>query len=162
MKAARAGRRAAVVAGALAVFAVPVAAAATPPSIVVENGVTQPVFGYTDAIRERVRVDAAFEDYVFEAGHQIGVVIVGSYAGYSSIADQTRANITVSGRFSKLLLPIVGGKKAALAAPLARHEGPVFRRPLRARSGCPDLNWGPLRPERSALPGCATPRARTG
>ncbi len=26
-------------------------------------------------------------------------------------------------------------------------------------SGCPDLNWGPLRPERSALPGCATPRA---
>src|SRR5262245_11819132 len=29
-------------------------------------------------------------------------------------------------------------------------------------SGCPDLNWGPLRPERSALPGCATPRASTG
>ena len=28
-------------------------------------------------------------------------------------------------------------------------------------SGCPDLNWGPLRPERSALPGCATPRADT-
>src|SRR5438309_4834361 len=27
------------------------------------------------------------------------------------------------------------------------------------KSGCPDLNWGPLRPERSALPGCATPRA---
>ncbi len=26
------------------------------------------------------------------------------------------------------------------------------------RSGCPDLNWGPLRPERSALPGCATAR----
>src|SRR6185312_3560117 len=30
------------------------------------------------------------------------------------------------------------------------------------RSGCPDLNWGPLRPERSALPGCATPRAVKG
>src|SRR5438445_10137405 len=28
-------------------------------------------------------------------------------------------------------------------------------------SGCPDLNWGPLRPERSALPGCATPRGGT-
>ena len=27
-------------------------------------------------------------------------------------------------------------------------------------SGCPDSNWGPLRPERSALPGCATPRER--
>ena len=29
------------------------------------------------------------------------------------------------------------------------------------QSGCPDLNWGPLRPERSALPGCATPREVT-
>ncbi len=29
-------------------------------------------------------------------------------------------------------------------------------------SGCPDSNWGPLRPERSALPGCATPRAGKG
>src|SRR5215210_2763712 len=29
---------------------------------------------------------------------------------------------------------------------------------LQVPSGCPDLNWGPLRPERSALPGCATPR----
>ena len=29
---------------------------------------------------------------------------------------------------------------------------------LLPQSGCPDSNWGPLRPERSALPGCATPR----
>jgi X-Pro dipeptidyl-peptidase len=34
-----------------------VAQAAEPPSIVVDNGVTQPVFGYDDAIRERVWVD---------------------------------------------------------------------------------------------------------
>jgi hypothetical protein len=60
-----------------AVAVPPVAAAAAPPSIVVENGVTQPVFRYA-AIRERVRPQ----------------------------------------RFSKLLLPIVGGKKAALAAGL--------------------------------------------
>src|SRR4051794_37587802 len=32
------------------------------------------------------------------------------------------------------------------------------RAPPATISGCPDLNWGPLRPERSALPGCATPR----
>jgi X-Pro dipeptidyl-peptidase len=56
------------------------------------------------------------EDYVFETGHQIAVILVGSYPSYSSLADQTRANITVSGRFSKILLPIVGGEKAALAA----------------------------------------------
>jgi X-Pro dipeptidyl-peptidase len=34
-----------------------VAQASEPPSIVVEDGVTQPVFGYDDAVRERVWVD---------------------------------------------------------------------------------------------------------
>ena len=34
------------------------------------------------------------------------------------------------------------------------------QRPATHQSGCPDSNWGPLRPERSALPGCATPRER--
>ena len=65
------------------------------------------------------------EDYVIPAGHQIGVVLVGSYSGYTASTAQDepngatpRANITVSGRFSKILLPIVGGKKAALAAGL--------------------------------------------
>jgi X-Pro dipeptidyl-peptidase len=42
-------------------FAVPTGASAQSPapSIAVENGVTQPVFGYADAIRERVWVDCA-------------------------------------------------------------------------------------------------------
>src|SRR5205085_4850544 len=35
------------------------------------------------------------------------------------------------------------------------------RRTAALTSGCPDSNWGPLRPERSALPGCATPRGAT-
>ena len=40
----------------------PTAAAALPNlGIVVENGVTQPVFGYADLIRERVRVEADFD-----------------------------------------------------------------------------------------------------
>src|SRR5947207_11315896 len=39
-----------------------------------------------------------------------------------------------------------------------REDGGGTKFP-REQSGCPDLNWGPLRPERSALPGCATPRA---
>ena len=34
------------------------------------------------------------EDYVFQAGHRIGVIIVGSYPQYSSQADQNRANIS--------------------------------------------------------------------
>ena len=59
------------------------------------------------------------------AGHRLGVVVVGSYSGYSASTGQNdpnaatpRANITVSGRFSKILLPVVGGKSAAIAAGL--------------------------------------------
>ncbi|HEU0212624.1 MAG TPA: CocE/NonD family hydrolase [Jiangellaceae bacterium] len=42
---------------AIAVAVAPPAIAASAPEIVVEDGVTQPVFGYTDAIRERVWVE---------------------------------------------------------------------------------------------------------
>jgi X-Pro dipeptidyl-peptidase len=45
------------------VLAIPPTAAAAPrnPGIVVESGVTQPVFGYADAMRERVWVEADFD-----------------------------------------------------------------------------------------------------
>ena len=56
------------------------------------------------------------EDYVFEAGHQIGLVLVGSYPGYSSQADTTRAQITFQVNESKLLLPVVGGAKTIKSA----------------------------------------------
>ncbi|PMR57808.1 X-prolyl-dipeptidyl aminopeptidase [Verrucosispora sp. ts21] len=58
------------------------------------------------------------EDYVFEAGHQIGVVLLGSYSGYSSRAKQTRAEITVHFDSTRITLPIVGGRQAAVAAGL--------------------------------------------
>jgi X-Pro dipeptidyl-peptidase len=58
------------------------------------------------------------EDYVFKAGHRIGVIVVGSYPSYASTSDQNRANITVNLRNSKLILPIVGGSGAARAAGL--------------------------------------------
>src|SRR5262249_47313363 len=45
--------------------------------------------------------------------------------------------------------------------PRSRLERKRAPRGEALRSGCPDLNWGPLRPERSALPGCATPREGT-
>jgi X-Pro dipeptidyl-peptidase len=50
-----------VIAFVLAVPAAPIASAAEAPSIVVESGVTQPVFGYEDAIRERVWVETEFD-----------------------------------------------------------------------------------------------------
>ncbi|WP_433527950.1 Xaa-Pro dipeptidyl-peptidase [Micromonospora sp. CA-263727] len=58
------------------------------------------------------------EDYVFEAGHQIGVIVVGSYSGYPSQVVQTRANIEVALKSSKVTLPVVGGAAAAHAAGL--------------------------------------------
>ncbi|MFC0506750.1 Xaa-Pro dipeptidyl-peptidase [Micromonospora costi] len=58
------------------------------------------------------------EDYVFDAGHQIGVVLLGSYSGYSSRAKQNQAQITVHFDSSRIELPVVGGRKAAEAAGL--------------------------------------------
>ena len=58
------------------------------------------------------------EDYVFPAGHRIGVIIVGSYRDYGSQADQNRATITVSPRRSLIELPVVGGRAAAVRAGL--------------------------------------------
>jgi X-Pro dipeptidyl-peptidase len=58
------------------------------------------------------------EDYVFKAGHRIAFVIVGSYPGYGSAPDQTRANITVNLTKTILELPVVGGEGALKAAGL--------------------------------------------
>jgi X-Pro dipeptidyl-peptidase len=58
------------------------------------------------------------EDYVFPAGHRIGVIIVGSYRDYGSQADQNRATITIAPRRSLIELPIVGGQAAAMRAGL--------------------------------------------
>jgi X-Pro dipeptidyl-peptidase len=53
--------RVAMLAAFLAIMPAAVAEAAEPPSVLVEGGVTQPVFGYEDAIRERVWVDTDFD-----------------------------------------------------------------------------------------------------
>ncbi|MGQ5261079.1 Xaa-Pro dipeptidyl-peptidase [Micromonospora sp. ZYX-F-536] len=58
------------------------------------------------------------EDYVFAAGNQVGVVLLGSYSGYSSRAKQNQADITVHFDRSRIELPIVGGRSAAVAAGL--------------------------------------------
>src|SRR4029453_9112019 len=58
------------------------------------------------------------EDFIFKAGHRIAFVIVGSYPGYGSPADQTRANITVNLTETTLELPVVGGEAALKAAGL--------------------------------------------
>jgi len=58
------------------------------------------------------------EDYVFHEGHQIGVVVLGSYSGYTSTPDRNGAEITVHFDSSRIQLPVVGGRRAAVEAGL--------------------------------------------
>jgi X-Pro dipeptidyl-peptidase len=55
-------------------------------------------------------------DYTFAAGHQIGVILVSNYSGYSSITNTSTptAQVTVDTQASKVILPIVGGYSAAV------------------------------------------------
>ena len=58
------------------------------------------------------------EDYVFPAGHRIGVILVGSYPQYASRPDPGDARLTYQLQSSRIVLPIVGGTAAARAAGL--------------------------------------------
>ncbi|MFC3502156.1 Xaa-Pro dipeptidyl-peptidase [Micromonospora krabiensis] len=68
--------------------------------------------------KNTVEVPLLPEDYVFAAGNQIGVVLLGSYSGYSSRAKQNRADITVHFDSTRIELPVVGGRSAAARAGL--------------------------------------------
>jgi X-Pro dipeptidyl-peptidase len=55
-------------------------------------------------------------DYTFPAGHRIGIVLVGNYTGFSSIAGTTGATVTIDAKLSTVSLPVVGGSAASLAS----------------------------------------------
>ncbi|MDQ3952428.1 MAG: X-prolyl-dipeptidyl aminopeptidase, partial [Actinomycetota bacterium] len=58
----------------------------------------------------RFRWEIFGEDYVFLRGHRIGVVIAGSDRDWT-IPDETHATVDVRLRRSKVILPVVGGKR---------------------------------------------------
>jgi X-Pro dipeptidyl-peptidase len=60
------------------------------------------------------------QDYVFAAGHRIGLVLLGSYSGYGSQADQNRATISVNVTETLFDLPVVGGQDALRRAGLEK------------------------------------------
>ncbi|HEX9823544.1 MAG TPA: CocE/NonD family hydrolase [Actinomycetota bacterium] len=53
-------------------------------------------------------------DYTFPAGHQIGVIVVGNYSGFTP--ESTNATITLDLLRSKVTLPVVGGYAGAAAS----------------------------------------------
>ncbi|MGH2921453.1 MAG: CocE/NonD family hydrolase, partial [Gaiellaceae bacterium] len=76
MKAGNRGRLAAAVAAALMTLALAPPALAQAPSVVVENGVTQPVFDYGSAIRERVWIQSDFDSDLDGVNDEIAVDIM--------------------------------------------------------------------------------------
>jgi len=55
-------------------------------------------------------------DFVFAAGHRIGIVLVGNYPSFGSVPGTIGSRITLDTRASKVRLPIVGGYGAAAAS----------------------------------------------
>ena len=87
----------------------------------------------------------------------VGLAIWGALAGIARAGTVDRARRARLGGDDRRRPDAALAARGGLARGLVGEPG--FPRAL---SGCPDLNWGPLRPERSALPGCATPRAAIG
>ncbi|HET9346122.1 MAG TPA: CocE/NonD family hydrolase C-terminal non-catalytic domain-containing protein, partial [Candidatus Limnocylindrales bacterium] len=55
-------------------------------------------------------------DFVFGAGHRIGIILVANYTSFGSVAGTTGSQIALDTRASKVRLPIVGGYGAAVAS----------------------------------------------
>jgi X-Pro dipeptidyl-peptidase len=57
-------------------------------------------------------------DYVFPAGHRIGLVVVSSYKDYGAFGTVTigTPTVTIDTHLSKVVLPVVGGSTAARSA----------------------------------------------
>jgi X-Pro dipeptidyl-peptidase len=56
------------------------------------------------------------QDYVFAAGHQIGIILVANYTQFNAVNGTTGTTVTLDTRVSKLRMPVVGGYRAAVAS----------------------------------------------
>jgi X-Pro dipeptidyl-peptidase len=69
------------------------------------------------------------DDYVFPAGHQIGVILVGDYRSFSSVAGTAGTVITMDAKATTISLPVVGGAAAAAASGGFDTVAPAFTVP---------------------------------
>ena len=69
------------------------------------------------------------EDYVFPAGHRIGVAIVATYGGVAVANTNFGATVTMDLKQSNIELPVAGGYLAALAAGIPDDVAPVLTVP---------------------------------
>jgi len=68
-------------------------------------------------------------DFTFPAGHRIGVVLGANFSQFGSINGTTQTPVTVDTKLSTMVLPIVGGYPAALAAGLVDSQPPTLSLP---------------------------------
>ena len=73
--------------------------------------------------KEEFSITTMPTEHTFKAGHRIGVIVTGHLIGQTSAVEGGRAAtngsvITVDTKSSKMQLPIVGGRQAALKAGL--------------------------------------------
>ena len=61
-------------------------------------------------------------DVVIAAGHQLGIILVGNFTGFGSVAGTVGSVVTLDTKLSKVRLPIVGGYAAAADAGLLAAE----------------------------------------
>jgi hypothetical protein len=69
------------------------------------------------------------EDYVFAAGHRIGVAVVATYGGVAVANTNYGATVTIDLKESNIELPLVGGYLSALAAGVPDDRAPVLTVP---------------------------------
>jgi X-Pro dipeptidyl-peptidase len=67
-------------------------------------------------VKYRFSWPALPQDYVFGAGHQIGIVLVANYSQFSAVNGTTGTTVTLDTKASKVHLPVVGGYRAAVAS----------------------------------------------
>ena len=61
-------------------------------------------------------------DFMFAAGHRIGIILVANYTSFSSGAGATGSTVTLDTRVSKVRLPIIGGYGVAVASGRIRRQ----------------------------------------
>ena len=69
------------------------------------------------------------EDYIFPAGHRIGVAIVATYGGVAVANTNFGATVTIDLKQSNIELPVAGGYLAALAAGIPDDVAPELTVP---------------------------------
>jgi X-Pro dipeptidyl-peptidase len=81
------------------------------------------------------------QDYVFPAGHQVGVVVVGDYRSFPSVNGSAATTFTLDTLASTVALPVVGGAAAVARAGGFDTTTPTLTVPADVATTDPVVTW---------------------